>query len=380
MKLRHRVLWSIVIVVGLAIISLAILLSYNAPCDRPAPIAMSTPAMQAVMARCYGSPETLAVESTPIPTPSADEVLVKVHAAALNPLDWHMVRGEPRIMRLAAGFGAPKDGRVGVDFAGTVATVGANVSKFKPGDEVFGGADGAVAEFLVVNQNKGIVHKPTNMSFAQAATIGVAGVSALQGLRDAGQLQRGQRVLINGASGGVGTLAVQIAKAMGAEVTAVCSTRNVDLVRSLGADHVVDYTQADFTAGDAQYDLILDMASTQPISAMRRVMTPTGRLVIVGGVSREPWLGPLTTWIKASLYDPFVDQTLMKFLASLRQNDLQAIAEWMRTGAVTPVIDRHFGLNDVAAALAYVESGRARGKVVVDVIAPESMTSNQLIK
>jgi NADPH:quinone reductase-like Zn-dependent oxidoreductase len=285
----------------------------------------------------------------------------------VNPLEWHSLRGEPYFMRLDAGFGAPKDVRMGVDFAGTVEAIGKGVTRFKVGDEVFGGRGGAFAEYVTVRESGSIVHKPANITFEQAASIGIAAITALQGLRDRGHLQPGQKVLINGASGGVGTFAVQIAKALGADVTGVCSTRNVELVRSLGADRVVDYTKENFTELDEQYDVILDNVSTQPLSAMRRVLKPTGKLVIVGGVSRDPWIGPLAGAIKAVFYSPFVDQEMGMFIAHLNQADLNTIAEWLRSGQVRPVIDRRFPLEEISAAIAYLEDGHARGKIIVDV-------------
>ncbi|MBX5460945.1 MAG: NAD(P)-dependent alcohol dehydrogenase [Steroidobacteraceae bacterium] len=323
--------------------------------------------MKAAVARCYGPPDVIEIVSIGKPLPADDEVLVKVHAAALNPLDWHRVRGEPFLMRLDNGLGAPHEPRIGVDFAGTVEAVGKRVTRFKPGDEVFGGRTGALAEYITVRETGAIVHNPANVSFAQAGSVAIAGVTALQGLRDRGHLESGQRVLINGASGGVGTYAIQIAKALGAEVTAVCSTRNVELVRSLGADHVVDYKHENFTERRDQYDLILDNVSSQSIAAMRRVMKPDGRLVIVGGTSREPWIGPLQHAIATALHAPFASQEMGMFFASMKKADLQTIADLMRDGKVTPVIDREYPLSDAAAALAYLEEGHARGKVVIKI-------------
>ena len=373
MKQRNRILVGVLALIVVGLTGLAIALSYNSPCETNAasPGAVA-PRMKAVMYRCYGPPEILTVEEIAKPTPASDEVLVKVHAAALNPLDWHRLRGEPYFLRLGDGFGRPASDRLGVDFAGTVEAVGRDVSKFKPGDAVFGGRTGAFAEYIVVRDNSSVALKPANVSFDHAATVGIAGATALQALRDRGQLRAGQKVLINGASGGVGTFAVQMAKTMGAHVTGVCSTRNLELVRSLGADRVIDYTKDNFTAHDDQYDLIIDNVGTQSIPAIRRVLAPTGKLVIVGGVSRDPWIGPMIRPIQAALYSLFVDQELGMMMASMKQPDLEFIGELMSSGKVTPVIDRHYPLEDIAAALTYLETGRARGKVVIDVVATTS--------
>jgi NADPH:quinone reductase-like Zn-dependent oxidoreductase len=295
-------------------------------------------------------------------------VLVKVHAAGINPVEWHYMRGKPYIMRLGAGFGRPKDPRLGVDFAGTVEAVGSNVTKFKPGDEVFGARNGALAEYVVVNASRNILPKPARLTFDQAAGIPIAGVTALQALRDKGQLKPGQKVLVNGASGGVGTFAVQLAKALGAEVTGVSSTRNVELVRSIGADHVIDYTQQDFTAGTERYDVVIDNVGNHSFLEVRKVLAPAGRYVIVGGNSEDPWLGALSTPLKAMLVSPFVKQKAVFFMAQLNPEDLAFIANAVTAGQVTPVIDRSYPLAEVADAIAYLEKGRARGKVIVDVM------------
>ncbi len=250
--LRRRILLSLLAVLALAVAALAYTLSHESACGPAPALAAGTATMKAIVRRCYGPPDVLALEDVEKPVPKDGELLVKVHAASVNPADWHFVRGEPYLIRMDFGFGAPKNPRIGIDFAGTVEAVGKDVTKFKPGDEVFGGKNGALAEFLTIAETGNLALKPAAISFEQAASVNVAGLTALQTLRDRAALKPGQKVLINGASGGVGTFAVQIAKSLGAEVTGVCSTRNVDLVRSLGADHVIDYTQQDFTQGEAQ--------------------------------------------------------------------------------------------------------------------------------
>jgi NADPH:quinone reductase-like Zn-dependent oxidoreductase len=377
MTLKKRILLGAASVIAVAIASLAFALSYSAPCEDAAPIAGDVERMTAIVYRCYGGPEVLRVEAVAKPTPANDEVLVKVHAASVNPLDWHYMRGEPYLMRLSAGIGAPADTGMGVDFAGTVETVGRNVTRFKAGDAVFGGRGGALGEYVTVREDRAIAKKPENVTFEQAAAVPIAAVTALQALRDRGQLRAGQKVLINGASGGVGTFAVQIAKALGAEVTGVCSTRNVRLVRSLGADRVIDYTRDDFTQNTTRYDLIVDNVGNHSLSAIRGVLQPSGRHVRVGSTSREPWLGPMIGWIKSAVVSPFVEQKSTAFVSSFNQTDLETLAELMQSGKVTAAIDRRYPLTDTGAAIAYLETGRARGKVIVNVIAdpaPEGTT------
>jgi NADPH:quinone reductase-like Zn-dependent oxidoreductase len=256
--------------------------------------------------------------------------------------------------------------QLGVDFSGTVEAVGMNVTRFKPGDEVFGGRTGALAEYVTVGEGRAVALKPANVTFEQAASVPIAAITALQGLRDKGKLRAGQKVLVNGASGGVGTFAVQIAKSFGAHVTGVCSTRNLELVRSIGADEVIDYTREDFTEGSQRYDVILDMVGNHPLSAYRRVMEPDGIHVLVGGPDSGNWIGPLTGPIKALISAPFVEQEHAPFLAALTQQDLAFLADLMQAGKVTPVIDRRYRLNEVAEAIAYLEEGHARGKVIVN--------------
>ncbi|MCH8308244.1 MAG: NAD(P)-dependent alcohol dehydrogenase [Proteobacteria bacterium] len=321
--------------------------------------------MKAIVYRCYGSPDVLEFEDVDKPTPADDEVLVKVHAAAVNPLDWHYMRGSPYIMRLGVGLGAPTRTSMGVDFAGTVEAVGSNVKRFKPGDEVFGGRSGAFAEYVTVREDRALALKPANMTFEQAASVPIAAITALQALRDKGQLKPGQKVLINGASGGVGTFAVQIAKSYGAEVTGVCSTRNVEMVRSIGADHVIDYTQEDYTKSGQHYDLIIDNVGNHSLLANRRVLNPDGIFVIVGG-PKGNWLAPLMNPIKALMLSPFVGQEFVMILAKLDKDDLAILGDLMQAGKVTPVIDRRYRLSEVPAAIRYSEEGHARGKIVID--------------
>jgi len=322
--------------------------------------------MKAVVSRCYGPPSVLRVEEVEKPRVADRSVLVRVHAVSLNPVDYHFMRGTPYILRMGSGLGAPKDSRMGDDFAGTVEAVGKDVTRFKVGDEVFGGTHGAFAQYLTVGESGAITPKPSAVTFEQAAAVGIAGLTALQALRDKAQLHAGEKVLINGASGGVGTFAVQIAKAFGAEVTAVCSTRHVDLVRSLGADQVIDYTKDDFTRGAVHYDVILDNVSNHSFVEYYRVLTPQGRLVVVGGQPGN-WIGSLTPFLKALVLSHFMKQKPLTLLADLKQEDLATLAELMQTGKVKPVVDRHYPLNELPAAMAYLEAGHAQGKVVVDV-------------
>lgn len=367
MKRRYKVLGAVLAFIAVTLLVFLRYLSHDGECRVPEPLAANTPTMKAIVYRCYGGPEVLKLEDIAKPSPSDEQVLVKVRAASANPLEWHYLRGMPYIMRGQVGVGAPLNIRLGTDFAGVVESVGRKVTRFKPGDEVFGGADGAFAEYVTVRESRALAMKPANMNFEQASAVAIAGVTALQALRDKGALQPGQKVLVNGASGGVGTFAVQIAKSMGADVTGVCSTRNVDLVRSLGADHVVDYKQENFTRLATRYDLIIDNIGNHSLSDLRRVLTPKGSVVIVGGPSDGKFLGPLTGAINAGFYSPFVSQNFNFMLATLNPTDLQFLGELMRNGKLTPVIDRRYPLAETAAAIAYLEEGHARGKVVIAV-------------
>ena len=351
-----------ILVLGIA--TLALLISHTKDCPPPQAYSGDAESMTAVIYGCYGSPDILEVTEIEKPVPADNEVLVKVQVASVNPLDWHYMRGSPYIMRLSSGLGKPDDIRMGVDFAGTVQAVGKAVTRFKPGDEVFGGRTGAFAEYVIVAEDRSIVGKPAEVTFEQAAALPIAALTALQALRDKGELKAGQKVLINGASGGVGTYAVQIAKAMGAEVHGVCSARNVELVRSLGADRVFDYRSEDYTESDQNYDLIVDMIGNHSLMKNRRVMSEKGTLVIVGG-PKGNWMGPLMRPIGAILLSPLVDQQFKMFIAQYNQADLEQLAEYLRTGEVRSVIDQRFTLAEVPDAIRYSEAGRARGKIVI---------------
>jgi NADPH:quinone reductase-like Zn-dependent oxidoreductase len=369
-RARKIIVGTLSVIFGLLVVGLVVLgimVSHNSPCGTAPALSDHAAHMKAVTYRCYGSPEVLKVEEVEKPTLPDDRVLVKVRAASINPLEWHYMTGTPYIMRLAAGIGAPQDPRLGVDFAGTVEAVGKKVTRFKVGDEVFGGRDGALAQYVAVREAGSIALKPTNLTFEQAASVPIAAVTALQGLRDKGKVHAGQKVLINGASGGVGTFAVQIAKYLGAEVTGVCSTRNVEMVKSLGADHVIDYTRDDFTQGTEHYDVIFDTVGNHPLSDYRRVMVPQGVFVIVGGPNTDPWIGPLSVPLKAKLIGPFVSQRFESFLAELNQQEVGVLADLLQSGKVTPVIDRTYPMSDIQSAMRYLLAGHAHGKVVIEV-------------
>lgn len=324
--------------------------------------------MKAILCPNYGSPGVLRYEEIERPTPGDDEILVKVRAASVNPLDWRFMRGRPYFIRAMNGLRKPKIARMGVDVAGEVEAVGRNVTQFQPGDEVFGSVGlsrGAFAEYVCADE-KALVAKPANLTFEQAAAVPVAALTALQGLRNEGQIQAGQKVLINGAAGGVGTFAVQIAKIFGAEVTGVCSTRNFNMVRSIGADHVIDYTREDFTLSDKQYDLIFDCIANHSLSACRRVMSRNGTYVVVGGPDGG-WIGPLAPFLKVLIVSPFVSQKLTGSMSKQSNEDLVELNELLETEKITPVIDRNYSLSEVPEAIRYLEEGHARGKVTITV-------------
>ena len=319
--------------------------------------------MKAVVQVKYGSPEALELKEIDKPVIKDTQVLVRVHAAGVNPLDWHFVRGQPYIARLALGLPRPKNGVRGVDVAGHIEAVGKNVRQYQAGDEVFGACDGAFAEYAPAGEDM-VVPKPANLTFDQAAAVPVAAVTALQALRDVGKLQSGQKVLINGAAGGVGTFAVQIAKALGAEVTAVCSTRNVEQARSLGADHVIDYTGEDFTRSGRRYDVILDVAGSKSWSQCRRVLNPHATLVIVGGKGSR-LMGPLGHIAKVRLAALRGPQKAVFFVANFNGPDLSILRELLESGKLRPVVEKRYDLGEVADALLYMGAGHAQGKIVI---------------
>jgi NADPH:quinone reductase-like Zn-dependent oxidoreductase len=320
--------------------------------------------MQAIVYERYGPPEVLELRRIDRPLVGDDGVLIRVRASSVNPYEWHFMRGEPYLARLDMGL-RPKTGRLGVDVAGTVEAIGSNVTGFQPGDEIFGTCDGALAEFAIGSESS-LVSKPANVTFEQAGGVGIAAFTAIQGLRDYGKVQAGQRVLINGAAGGVGTFAVQLAKAWGAEVTGVCSTRNVEMVRSIGADHVIDYTQDDFTSGGQRYDLLLDLIGNHSLSRCRRVLSPKGTFVMIGGQSGR-WIRPMGRVFKTLIMSPVVSQKLVLCRAVWTHEDLLVIQGLMKAGQVTTVIDRTYPLSQVPEAIRYLEDGHAQGKVVVTV-------------
>ena len=322
--------------------------------------------MKAVWYDRYGRPDVLEVREVPVPEVPEDGMLVQVRAASVNPLDWHTMTGTPYLVRLTGGLRAPRDTRLGVDFAGTVTAVGPAMTRFAPGDDVFGGAGGAFGEYLTVRRS--VAAKPANLSFEQAAAVPVAAVTALQGLRDRGRIQSGQQVLVNGASGGVGTFAVQLARSFGATVTGVCSTANVEAIRDLGADHVVDYTHTDFAGEDRRYDLVLDVAGGRSWADYRRVLTAAGTLVVVGGPKRNRWVGPLGAGVRLRVRSlPGRRRVVAPFLASLNPDDLATLAGLLADGRIRPVVDRRYALADVPDALRHVGAGHARGKVVITI-------------
>jgi NADPH:quinone reductase-like Zn-dependent oxidoreductase len=323
--------------------------------------------MQASVQKTYGQPRSvLHVEEIPRPPVGDDDVLVRVQAASVHVGDWILVRGRPYIARLAVGMRRPKHRVPGTDLAGTVAAVGKDVSVLRPGDDVFGWCTGAFAEYGSASQAQ-FLPKPTKLSFEEAAALGVSASAALQLLRDQGHVKSGQKVLINGASGGLGTFAVQIAKAFGAEVTGVCSTRNLDLVLSLGADHVIDYTRDDFTQGDARYDFILDNAGNHSLSSLRSVLTPAGKLLTNNGTSGGPWFGTMGTMIKTAVLSSVVRQQLAPAIKFQNRADLLVLKELVEGGKVKPVIERTYPLSATAEAIEHVGGGHARGNVVIAV-------------
>lgn len=319
--------------------------------------------MRAIVRNTYGSPDVLQIQELERPELTDDGVLVRVRAASINPLDWYTLTGTPYFARLQSGLRKPKSNRLGVDFAGTVEAVGKDVTQFHSGDEVFGARNGALAEYVCVRD--AIALKPKSLSFEQAATVPVAAITALQGLRDKGQIQSGDKVLINGASGGVGTFAVQIAKAFGAEVTGVCSTGNVNLVQSLGADYVIDYSMEDFTQNGQRYDLMLDNAGSKSWSEIRRVLKKNATVVIVGASKGNNLIGPLGHILKLRLAALRGSQRAAFFIAKLTRADMLVLRELLESGKVTPVVDRCYEMREMAEAFRYLGEGHAKGKIVI---------------
>jgi NADPH:quinone reductase-like Zn-dependent oxidoreductase len=368
MKLKPILKWSArAILLALILAFLVGFIAYwrsTNDCDRKTGAAANP--MKAIVHCEYGSPDVLTLMDVEKPVPNENQVLVRVRAASVNPLDL-TIRG-PWLIRPILGMRKPKDTRLGVDYAGTVEAVGKNVTGFKPGDEVFGARDGALAEYVCGLADRAVVLKAPNITFEQAASVPVAAITALQGLRDKGNIRSGQKVLINGASGGVGTFAVQIAKSFGTEVTGVCSTRNLDMVRSIGVDHVIDYTKEDFTKTDQRYDLIFDLVGNHSFSERRRILNPNG-ICVMAGIGGAGWHDGMAMRLAGELNayvgSRFTSQKFIAYIANLNKADLTILADLMQSGRLTPVIDKTYKLSDVPAALKYLETGHARGKVVI---------------
>jgi NADPH:quinone reductase-like Zn-dependent oxidoreductase len=368
MKFVKRILkWTAIVMLVVVLISgLLIFVAYwrsTNDCERKT-TAPGNP-MKAITKCEYG---VLTFREVEKPSPTDNQILIKVRAASLNAADGHLLRGAIPI-RFLTGLRKPQESRFGIDCAGTVEAVGKNVTQFKPGDEVFGAATGAIAEYVCASE-RGFVTKPDNITFEQAGSVAVAGLTALQGLRNQGNIQPGQKVLINGASGGVGTFAVQIAKAFGTEVTAVCSLRNLETARSIGADHVIDYTKEDFTQGGQRYDVIFDNVANHSIAERRRVLTPHGICVLAGMGSagkHEGQFARITGNLKAFVVSPFIPQKFKGFIAKTVKADLTLLRDLIQEGKVTPVIDQQYPMSETAEALRYLEEGHARGKVVITV-------------
>src|SRR6058998_2539362 len=346
--------WIVRIVFVLLIVAfLLVFVAYWRSTNDCGKTAAPTNPMKAIVYCDYGL-TNLKLENVEKPTPNDDQILVRVRAASVNPYDWHFIEGTPYIMRaMGVGLRKPKDTRLGVDFAGTVEAVGKNVTQFKPGDDVFGGRGGAFAEYVCPRAYRAVAIKPANITFEQAASVNIAGITALQALRDKGNVQPWQKVLINGASGGVGTFAVQIAKSLGADVTGVCSTKNVDLVRSLGADHIIDYSKEDFAKGAERYDVILDNVPNHSLSECRAILNPNGKYILIGGggPNDSRWVGPFGRVINTMILSPFVSQKMGMMMADPSQKDLAVLGDMMQSGKIKPVIDRTYKLSEVPEAI-----------------------------
>jgi NADPH:quinone reductase-like Zn-dependent oxidoreductase len=366
--MKRVIKWTICLIL-LALLGLASWLFYTYwtstnDCDQST-VAPTNP-MKAIISCEYGA-ANLQLRELEKPAPLDNEVLVRVRAASINPVDGHIIRGS-WLMRPMSGMRKPKNTRFGTDFSGMVEAIGKDVTNFKPGDEVFGAKNGAVANYICVKADRAIAMKPNNITFEQAGSVAVAGLTALQGLRDKGRIHAGQKVLINGASGGVGTFAVQIAKSFGAEVTGVCSTRNVDLVKSIGADHVIDYTRQDFTRTDQRYDMIYDLVGNHSFSERRQILTPNGICVLagIGGAGLHPESGGrILGNFKTAFQSKFTSQKFVFYIAKLTKDDLNVLRDLMQSGKVAPVIDRTYKISETQDAVRYLEEGHARGKVVI---------------
>jgi NADPH:quinone reductase-like Zn-dependent oxidoreductase len=321
--------------------------------------------MKAVTRTVYGPAEGLSFDEVPMPEVGETDVLVKMHASSVNPYDWHLLRGEPYLLRVGAGYRRPKNHDMGIDAAGTVVAVGGKVTRFEMGDNVFGIARGAFAEYAAADEKR-LAAKPDAMTFEAAASLPCAGNTALLAVRDKGQVTSGMSVLVNGASGGVGSYAVQIAKSLGAEVTGVCSSRNVELVRSIGAADVIDYSRDDFARQTRRYDVIVDTIGNRSLRDLRRALKPRGTLVIAGGGSGK-WFRPLALLVKAVVVAPFVRQQIRGFMSIVTTENLETLSALVTSGDVVPLIDRQYSLSETPTALGYVEEGHARGKVVITI-------------
>src|SRR5467141_1366998 len=365
MKVKRVLKWSAG-VIFLALVLWLFIAYWTSTNDCDSNAAAPSNPMKAIMNCEYGV-DNLQLRELEKPTPNDNEVLVRVRAASINPVDGHMMRGS-WLMRPMSGMRKPKNTRFGTDFSGVVEAVGKDVTSVKPGDQVFGAKNGAVSEYVCVKTERAVVMKPNNITFEQAGSVAVAGLTALQGLRDKGHIRAGQKVLINGASGGVGTFAVQIAKAFGAEVTAVCSTGNVDLVKSIGADRVIDYTKEDFTKTDQRYDMLYDLVGNHSFSERRRILKPNGICVLAGvggaGIHPESW-GRVGRNFWNAFLSNFNKQKFVFYIAKLTNDDLNVLRDLMQSGKVAPVIDRTYKMSEAQAALRYLEEGHAHGKVVI---------------
>ncbi len=366
MKLRYKIPAYLLVLLAVLLLLGAATISYSARCVQPSETQTADSLIHAITYNCYGSSEVLILESIEMPVPAANQVLVKVESASVNPLDWHYMRGSPYLMRIVSGIGRPKITAFGSDYAGVVADVGSDVTGFKQGDRVFGTANGAFSDYLVVNQDKAIAIMPASSSFDEAAGVSIAATTAIQALRNKGNIKEGDKVLINGASGGVGTYAVQLAKYFGAEVTGVSSAKNHELVYSLGADAMIDYKVENVVDGDVKFDLIIDNVGNFSPADFQNILADDGAYVLVGG-SPGDWIGPFKNVIKLQFIKPKKQQVFTDLLAELSQQDLNIFSALMESGELKTIIDRRYSLEQVPEAIDYSESGRARGKIIINI-------------